>query len=1037
MTEHVKLSVLRRDFFRYSIFVFSPLLMGVDTASSLPMYWRGGTSSDWNTASNWLTFPSAVPGASDTANIANAGTAIIDGVSNEVFMLTVSDGGLDIRNGGSLTVGNQMVVSTRNANSAAQLTVAGAGSLLNSGTLFNIGNSGSGTVTIKGGAELKSASVLLGGSLLEGAKSELKIEGSGTSATINTLSIAHGYSSVSRPSAYENVVNITDNATVNVQTIFVGHTGKGLLNIDNAKVTTNSLELGYMSGGQGTINVNGNNAELHVTSALSSGNSSQIIIQNGATLKTDGSVILGNSSSAGSSDILVTSGGLWQAYGNTSIGFSGAGTLRVEKQGVVTGAGSLAVASGLRSRGDIVVTGQGSVLDFKVIRLAGSGQASMLVSNQGAVVTSSFSTSVLNGSYSSVLVTGQGSVLSAKDSMILGSDGKSDVIVADDGRLVSSQGIVLGQHSNGEGTLVIGDGAKAGVVDTPFISGGNGKAEIIFDHQQKIDFNAELRGKLNVTHQRAGMTTLKTASHYEGKTTVSSGILRAGNVHVFSEKSDYITLGNGVLDLNGNDQTIASLENQGNVFWGIKPGTTLTVSGNYQGGGGRLFITSALGDDSSKTDKLIVAGDTSGNSKIVVTNIGGVGARNHEGIKIIEVTGSSDAVFTLAGQYKRNGENTVVAGAYTYRLYQGGVTNPNDGNWYLRSDYEDEGYQAGASVYEVYPQLLLGLNKMPSLHQRVGNRYWNNAGNMQLSQDADAVVPYASQDEAGSSARNKGVWARMEGTYYKVKPAQSTTDAHYDYSAFKMQAGLDGMLQEPAHGTLIGGLTVQYTHGLASVWSRNDSDFGRGRISTDGYGFGATLTWYGDNGFYIDNQAQATWFSSDLSYNGGSSALAESKNGGFGYALSSELGKRFMLNEQWSVTPQAQLSYTNAGFDSFTDVFGANISRQRAASLESRLSLSTDYQNAWRNAQGGQNRSAVYGIANLYAELLNGTQIDVSTVRFSNKIDRWWGGVGFGGSYNWNDDKYSVYGEGLMNTSLKNFGESYEYKATAGFRMAW
>ncbi|MDR0251893.1 MAG: autotransporter outer membrane beta-barrel domain-containing protein, partial [Brucellaceae bacterium] len=67
----------------------------------------------------------------------------------------------------------------------------------------------------------------------------------------------------------------------------------------------------------------------------------------------------------------------------------------------------------------------------------------------------------------------------------------------------------------------------------------------------------------------------------------------------------------------------------------------------------------------------------------------------------------------------------------------------------------------------------------------------------------------------------------------------------------------------------------------------------------------------------------------------------------------------------------------------------------------------------------------------------NGTQVDVASVRFTNKSDRLWAGIGLGGTYNWNDDKYSLYGEGSVNTSLSHFGDSYTYKGTLGFRVKW
>ncbi len=454
---------------------------------------------------------------------------------------------------------------------------------------------------------------------------------------------------------------------------------------------------------------------------------------------------------------------------------------------------------------------------------------------------------------------------------------------------------------------------------------------------------------------------------------------------------------------------------------------TLTVQSNYGSNGGLFAINTKLGDDNSETDKIIFQGDVTGNNLLAVHNAGGLGAQTVEGIKVIEVEGASDGAFTLVGAYRNRGANTVVAGAYTYKLYQGSISAPDDGNWYLRSELDEDGYQAGVPVYEVYPQLLLGLNNMPTMQQRTGNRHWNNAGNLTVSQGA----------EAGSFTQNNGVWGRMEGSHNKMSPHISTSDATYDYNVFKMQAGVDGMLHEAGQGKLIGGITVHYTHGKADIWSRNDSDLGSGRIKTDGYGFGGTLTWYSDNGFYIDNQAQVTWYRSDLSYQGGQTSLTDGKNNGFGYGFSSEVGKRFALDERWSLTPQAQLNYSNVNFDSFTDVFGADVSRERAASLQGRLGMSADYQNSWQNEQGSLNRSSVYGIANLYNEFLNGTRVDVASVQFTNKNERLWAGIGLGGSYNWNDDKYSVYGEGSVNTSLKNLGDSYTYKGTLGFRVKW
>lgn len=55
----------------------------------------------------------------------------------------------------------------------------------------------------------------------------------------------------------------------------------------------------------------------------------------------------------------------------------------------------------------------------------------------------------------------------------------------------------------------------------------------------------------------------------------------------------------------------------------------------------------------------------------------------------------------------------------------------------------------------------------------------------------------------------------------------------------------------------------------------------------------------------------------------------------------------------------------------------------------------------------------------------------------ASRNDRVWGGVGLGGTYSWDDDKYSIYGEGLVQTSLNDFGDSYSVKVQVGLRMKW
>lgn len=108
---------------------------------------------------------------------------------------------------------------------------------------------------------------------------------------------------------------------------------------------------------------------------------------------------------------------------------------------------------------------------------------------------------------------------------------------------------------------------------------------------------------------------------------------------------------------------------------------TLTVDRDLHSEGALFLFQGTLAGDDSAIDRLHVRGDTSGDAQIAVHNIGGVGAPTVDGIQLIEVDGASLARYALSGR--------AVGGAYEYFLFQGGLSDPTDGNWYLRSQWFD------------------------------------------------------------------------------------------------------------------------------------------------------------------------------------------------------------------------------------------------------------------------------------------------------------------------------------------------------------
>nr|WP_192923414.1 autotransporter outer membrane beta-barrel domain-containing protein [Sinorhizobium meliloti] len=496
-------------------------------------------------------------------------------------------------------------------------------------------------------------------------------------------------------------------------------------------------------------------------------------------------------------------------------------------------------------------------------------------------------------------------------------------------------------------------------------------------------------------------------------------------------------------------------------------GDVLSVGGNYTGAeNGTVYIDTYLGDDASPTDRITVGGDTAGSTAISIGNAGGPSAQTVAGIRVVDVAGASSGTFVLANansEIKETGEAAITRGAYAYALRQ--VDNDD---WFLQSTIAEDdtgpdtggeqavdpetgggetvdpgtgggetvdpgtgggetvipSYNQGVPVYETYARNLLGFIQLPTLRRRAtGERVpaLRSCGSVPLDVEGN---------QTAACAEENIVWARIDGTRAHVEPEESGARvSEYDSRSWLLQAGIDALLHSSGKGELIGGLTAHY----GGINTDVSSFYGDGSIDTRGYGLGATLTWYGQNGFYLDGQGQLTRFDSDLD----SDILGRLADGndGLGYAVSIEAGHRIGLGDTWALTPQAQLAYTSVNFDDFVDPYGARVSLDDGNSLRGRIGLALDREQQWQGAEGDGRGSRLYGTVDLYREFLGDTRADVSGVSFGIEADDWIGEIGIGGSYNWGDDKYSLYGEARASTGLSDFGGSYAVRASVGLKM--
>ncbi|SDA90609.1 autotransporter outer membrane beta-barrel domain-containing protein [Mesorhizobium qingshengii] len=942
-----------------------------------------------------------------------------------------SSANVTVEAGGSVTggVGGRGSSQSGGGGGAAAVVLTGGGTVQNSGNL--VGGTGGRTLAAAGGGDGGAGVLLLSGGTV--------INGTGATITGGTGGQAGAAGTAGDGGAGIKGANI---AIINAGTISGGAVGAG----GGTPVAGKAIEF---TGGVNSLEIQagsiiaGNVVAFGAADTFKLGgdsNASFDVSQIGAGAKYDG---FGFYEKTGNSTWTLTgtttavtpwtlTGGILQISSDNNLG--------APSGGLTFNGGTLETTADITSARTIALAGGGTFLTDPSTTLT----LTNVISGAGGLMKAGDGTLVLTGAntYAGGTTITAGTLIGDAAS-IRGDIGNAGIVVFDQTGDASFAGDISGTGTmvkDGAGTLTLTGISvldwtidQGGLVSAAERFGGDvaigAGASFTFDQVADASYAGVLSGAGTFVKDGLGILVLASDnSAFTGATPVNGGTLAAGAANAFSSSSQFSVASGATLDLAGTSQTLAGLTNAGTVrIAGGGLGNTLTISGDYAGNGGTVILNTALGGDGSATDMLVIAGDTSGTGTLQVVNFGGAGGQTAEGIKIVDVGGVSNGTFSLKGDYTFEGDAAVVGGAYAYRLYQGGTSTPADGDWYLRSALIDDVgpetplYQAGAPLYEAYAGVLQTFNQLGTLDQRLGNRSWTVE-----AQGADGI-----SDEVKAEA-GIGLWGRIEGTSGSYDPESSATATTYDTSTWRLQTGADMLLSDSTAGQLIGGVAFQYGTVSADV----SSVFGSGSIDTTGTGVSGSLTWYGAEGFYLDGQAQVIWYDSNLDSATAGQRLADGNNG-VGYALGVEAGKRIMLDPSWSLTPQAQLAWSSVDFDSFTDAFGARVALGSGDSLLGRLGLSLDHQTQWQDRTGRGGRTNVYGLANLYYDFEDGSSVDLAGSSLSSRNEQLWGGLGIGGTINWADDKFSVFGEAVARTGLKDFGDSYALTGTLGFRTKW
>ena len=337
---------------------------------------------------------------------------------------------------------------------------------------------------------------------------------------------------------------------------------------------------------------------------------------------------------------------------------------------------------------------------------------------------------------------------------------------------------------------------------------------------------------------------------------------------------------------------------------------TLTIKDNLTGSSTFNLNTNIA---ENKSDKIVVKGTAEGNHKIGVTN---QGANIANGKVTLVETNGGNAAFSLT-----NPNNRVDLGAYQYFLTKEGnnwvlansknavtptppvatvtpskpvvtpskpVVTPNKPvvtptapvlpSTPLLSDL------ANAQVSLRQAQLLLVEDNLSGIHQRLGEVKNGEKGN---------------------------VWVRNVNSHQKLA-ALSTGES--ETSGFKQNVH---SLQVGADAAVTDNLRVGGFVGRSQANVDFNGDYGDGKVRSNSVGLYAA--YLADNGIYVDNIVKYSRLHAN-------SDLTEKRHYN-AYTISSELGKRFNLVNDWTITPQAQLAWTHISSQENEDSLSSVYSR--------------------------------------------------------------------------------------------------------------
>ena len=358
----------------------------------------------------------------------------------------------------------------------------------------------------------------------------------------------------------------------------------------------------------------------------------------------------------------------------------------------------------------------------------------------------------------------------------------------------------------------------------------------------------------------------------------------------------------------------------------LNNGIVNLANDNYQGiivhgnltGSGTFNLNTNIAEN--KSDKIVVKGTAEGNHKIGVTN---QGANVADGKVTLVETNGGNAAFSLT-----NPNNRVDLGAYQYFLTKEG------NNWVLANS--KNAVTPTPPVAPVTPSKQVVTPSKPAVTPSTPVVTPSN----QVVPSTDPVLPstpllsdlanaqvslrqaqllLVEDDLSGIHQRlgevkngEKGnVWVRNVNSRQKLA-ALSTGES--ETSGFKQNVH---SLQVGADAAVTDNLRVGGFVGRSQANVDFNGHYGDGKVRSNSVGLYAA--YLADNGIYVDNIVKYSRLHANSNHT--------EKRHYNAYTISSELGKRFSLANDWTITPQAQIAWTHISSQGNEDSLSSVYSR--------------------------------------------------------------------------------------------------------------